>query len=588
MPAASPSGDVPPDDPACGEPLRDGIWLTFEIPVPPELITRRSAGNAADFSQGGMLDEMAPGPVLAAFLTQAADSRADASVAQRLADKSDDDLVGMLRGWRKLASWAAAGELSAAAELSARRQAEATASGEREETVAIAANAEIAAALTLTGCAAGILTDRAGALRELPGTFAALSAGRIDMPKALVILTGLSGQDPALSRAIEAQVLGKAPAQTTGQLRAAVNRALLAADPDAADKRRQAEEKMAWVESRPEPGGVSATLTGRYLPVTATVAAWNRIDAIARHLKTSGTTEHLDGLRARVYLALLTGQPIPCPAGSASTDADPRPEESGWSAPKRGAESTAGTDAECPDGTPAGSRAGTDTENPAGTQEAEVAVARDTGASPSGPMGTTGLAGSVNLTVPLATLLAKSDAPGELGGFGPITGHSARQIAASAAGSLRVRWCVTVTGDNGEAAGHGCAVRTCRDGPQPADSGWTFNARVSPLARGECTHERESTAYRPPPALRHLVQVRHQRCTFPGCRRAAAKCDQDHSTPYAQGGKTCECNLSPLCEYHHKVKHSQGWRLEQPEPGVITWITPSGRRYFTGPDTYPT
>ena len=32
---------------------------------------------------------------------------------------------------------------------------------------------------------------------------------------------------------------------------------------------------------------------------------------------------------------------------------------------------------------------------------------------------------------------------------------------------------------------------------------------------------------------------------------------------------------------------AEGWRLEQPEPGVLVWRTPSGRSYATGPTTYP-
>jgi hypothetical protein len=64
---------------------------------------------------------------------------------------------------------------------------------------------------------------------------------------------------------------------------------------------------------------------------------------------------------------------------------------------------------------------------------------------------------------------------------------------------------------------------------------------------------------------------------------AAKACDNDHTTPFDQGGPTCECNLGPLCRRHHRVKQARGWRLEQPEPGVFAWATPSGRRYFTGP-----
>ncbi len=168
---------------------------------------------------------------------------------------------------------AAAAELAAVAEFSGRRQAEAKSAGEWDSNAVNAADNEIAAALTQTARSTGLLIDRAMALRDLPAIAAALAAGQIDMPKALVFMAGLNSQDPELARIIEESLIGRAPAQTTGQLRAALHRALLAADPAAAERRRQAEEKQARVEQMPESGGVTASLAGRHLPVTATVAA---------------------------------------------------------------------------------------------------------------------------------------------------------------------------------------------------------------------------------------------------------------------------------------------------------------------------
>jgi hypothetical protein len=42
-----------------------------------------------------------------------------------------------------------------------------------------------------------------------------------------------------------------------------------------------------------------------------------------------------------------------------------------------------------------------------------------------------------------------------------------------------------------------------------------------------------------------------------------------------------------LCRKHHQAKQAQGWRLDQPEPGIMIWTTPSGRRYTTRPASYP-
>ena len=77
------------------------------------------------------------------------------------------------------------------------------------------------------------------------------------------------------------------------------------------------------------------------------------------------------------------------------------------------------------------------------------------------------------------------------------------------------------------------------------------------------------------------VWARGTACSARGCRQPAARCDLDHTVPYEQGGRTCECNLAPLCRHHHRCKQAEGWRLEQPRPGVMAWATPAGRRCVT-------
>ena len=60
----------------------------------------------------------------------------------------------------------------------------------------------------------------------------------------------------------------------------------------------------------------------------------------------------------------------------------------------------------------------------------------------------------------------------------------------------------------------------------------------------------------------------------------------DHTDPHHQGGRTCECNLAPLCRHHHRCKQAEGWWLAQPEPGILVWRTPAGRTYTTTPTPY--
>jgi len=560
---------VPPDEavpPDQEDPPAQGIWLTCGESLPDELVALLEAG-APDpgasvpgplipepgWRQGGVLDQLEPGPELAVFL----------SGSGVPGDLDDGELIGVIRGWRRQASRAAAAEHAAIAKLVARRKAEAKAARCWDGQAGEYATAEVAAALTLTRTAACALVGRALSLDELPAVAAALASGRIDMPRALVIINGVSGLDIELARKVAAEVLPAAPHQTTGQLRAAVARAVIAADPAAAEKRREEAEKSARVEHGAEADGVSGYLAGRNLPVTDAVAAWNRVAAIARALKADGAAEPMDLLRTRVYLSLLLGRPAATAPG-----AD---------------DAAAGHDSPGIHAALAASQAGL----PAGFT------------SPAGPVSPVG---SVNLTVPLATVLGLADSPGQLGGFGPVTPGIARELAGAAAHDRAARWCVTVTDKAGQAIGHGCAIRECGQGPTGAragdgdsdgnrsisDGGWRFTVKVKPLELGDCSHARESSAYRPSPSLRHLIQIRNQDCSFPGCRQPATRCDLDHTIPWNAGGKTCECNIAPLCRWHHKVKQAEGWRLEQPSPGILAWITPSGWKYVVIPAAYPT
>ncbi len=121
----------------------------------------------------------------------------------------------------------------------------------------------------------------------------------------------------------------------------------------------------------------------------------------------------------------------------------------------------------------------------------------------------------------------------------------------------------------------------------PGTPGWLDSLIITWLEHGDCTHPRQTKSYRPGTALRHLISIRHRTCASPGCRRPAEQCDLDHTQPFDQGGRTCECNLAPACRRHHRCKQAPGWHLTHTTPGHLTWTTPSGRRYTVAPDSYP-
>ena len=493
-------GPVP--DLECGPPSGDEEWLadlpaelldeyiaaTEDLPCREAIVAGRlprQPGDGCGFASGGVADELPPGPVLAGLAGDAWQAGLD-----RL---GDDELIGVLRAARRLASWSAALELAAVTELAARREAEAVSAeacvpGEH-------IGDEIAAALTLTGRAADILLDLATALRRLPATSAALAAGRIDRYKAAVIADEVTGLSAEHAAAVEQQVLGNAPAQTTGQLRAATRRAVLTADPAAARERKEQAQRDARVERWDEHAGTAA-LAGRDLPPAEVLAADRNLSSLAASLQRAGVSGTMAQLRARVYLALLTGQPV-------------------TSLTERGKAADGGTQG-----------------------------------------------GSVNLTMPLATWLGLSDAPGHAAGYGPLDADDSRDLAALLARHSGSRWCVTLTGEGGRAVAHGCArtgpgssgrSRPPPPGavdsrpPPPGAVDWLGNITITTLETGDCGHPRESPAYRPPPRLQHLIIIRQPTCAFPGCRQSSVRCDKDHTVPYDQGGRTCECNLAPMC-----------------------------------------
>jgi hypothetical protein len=201
------------------------------------------------------------------------------------------------------------------------------------------------------------------------------------------------------------------------------------------------------------------------------------------------------------------------------------------------------------------------------------------------PTGQRRPAARINLTVPLATLLGLATQPGHVAGFGPVDPDLARQLATAASAHPASRCCITVTDAGGRAIGHGCAPGS---GALERLATQGFTLTINPLARGTCDHRNQEPTYQASRRLQHLITTRTPTCSAPGCQCPAARCDLDHTIPYDQGGRTCECGLAPLCRHHHRCKQSAGWRLDQPAPGVMAWTTPAGRHYVTVPDAYPT
>jgi hypothetical protein len=163
-------------------------------------------------------------------------------------------------------------------------------------------------ALTLTSRVADTRLDLALDLEiRLPGTARSLHDGIIDPPKARLIAeaTRILSADHACQ--VETRILPAAGAQTTGQLRAAVVRAVLAVDPEAATRQREEAQKEPRLRRWREDAGTAA-LAGYGLPPADVLAADERLSARALSLRAAGLPGTLEELRARAYLDALLGQ----------------------------------------------------------------------------------------------------------------------------------------------------------------------------------------------------------------------------------------------------------------------------------------
>jgi hypothetical protein len=177
----------------------------------------------------------------------------------------------------------------------------------RPSTIPADAYGQVSLALTLSQAGAEWWTNLAVDLQwRLPATGLALRDGTIDLARAKAIAEATAALDDAKARAVEDKILPRAGHQTTSQLRASLRRAVITADPEAAERRRQQAERRAKITLYPDAEG-TASLSGQNLPAIRAAAAYARITALARALKAAGSEGGIDLLRSKVYLGLLLG-----------------------------------------------------------------------------------------------------------------------------------------------------------------------------------------------------------------------------------------------------------------------------------------
>jgi hypothetical protein len=160
------------------------------------------------------------------------------------------------------------------------------------------AAAEIAAALHISPITARHRVEKAIDLHEgLPATHQALTEGRIDRGRAAMIAEHTAIlDDPELRAVVEEKILPLAETRTAGRLRPLVDRAVIMADPDAAERRVKKARRGREVTHQPSKDDMSIIRAS--LPADGAVTVYTLIDLIAAATKTPGDDRGIGERRA--------------------------------------------------------------------------------------------------------------------------------------------------------------------------------------------------------------------------------------------------------------------------------------------------
>jgi len=256
----------------------------------------------ARFEPGGRqvlpegLGEMAPGAALGAVLETVDLSRLNGH-----------DLVTVLRAGQRQVSHYQAVVYAAMAETAYAASADTT---ERSSLPNERAADEIAAALGYTRRKACNELGTALRLRDdLPEVAAALESGDIDGHKASVISDGTAALKLSAARGVAYKILYSAGRLTVGQIGARLRRLCILEDPAHAQARYEKSLERRRLVARPTADGTTHLHISDCAPHLAQ-AATDRVNRIARSLKTRHESRSVDQLRADVALDLLTGRRI--------------------------------------------------------------------------------------------------------------------------------------------------------------------------------------------------------------------------------------------------------------------------------------
>ena len=327
---------------------------------------------------------------------------------------------------------------------------------------------ELACALGISERAAeNLIAESEALVHDLPATCDALRDGRIGYRHAQVLIDHTNTLPPAAVAVIEEAVLPRAEMLPVTKLDRAARELRERLHPESIKERHATSVAERHVETCPAKDGMA--WLNAYLPAPEVTGIANHLRDIAEQLKGEpGEERTRTQLMADTFTDLLLDGTTTAPA-AATGGGDPVEEKSS-----------------CHIDSPIG----------------------------------VGIRPRVLVTVPVLTLLGRSEEPGTLEGYGPIDAGTARRIAARAPSFTRIL---------------------------------THPETGAVLSVGR-------NRYAVPKDLRTWLRVRDETCRFPGCNRSAARADVDHVTDWQYGGGTDYGNLVHLCRSHHRVKPARPLR----------------------------
>ncbi len=220
-----------------------------------------------------------------------------------LTDFSDAGLVRVLQAHNRQRSFERAKMLKTVAAVVTRYEAQ---SDDMAEAIDRAEN-ELMAALNITRRAARMEIELAlNIVHRIPSLVGALISGQLDERRVKVIARETRDLDDELANIVCTEVLAKAPALTTSQIRSWIRRLRINVHPEEAKSRFQqaVEERRIFCELT-EDG--TATITAIGLQPDRAAKVMNRITAAAITLRSPNGSRCIDQLRIDVFLDTLEG-----------------------------------------------------------------------------------------------------------------------------------------------------------------------------------------------------------------------------------------------------------------------------------------